>query len=146
MSIKKLFQWLNEKDFPYDENIEEENFELHCELINYYNQKRENDLASIKISPDFKTKFINELSRIQIDEKAKNYEPSFLLNFLTGKSFRYSIAFASLLVVSGILVMNTTNSQGNSYEITSAKFDRNMEKIAFDDDDLDEIEILAEIK
>jgi hypothetical protein len=146
--FRSLFSWLKESDFPTNEKIEEENYELNCRLINFYNQKRNDDLKNIQISNQFRENFLKELNKVEQDKpKSTSLLNSISTSFLETRTFRYSLSVSFAILIVWIFVTNDflfTNTINDTNR--QSKFDTNMEKMVFEDEYLDELELLADIK
>ncbi len=140
MPLKRFFSWF---DATLSENIEEKNEDrsIECSLVRSLSDLRTKELSQRRLSSDFNEKLFLELGKVEQDPLTFNKK---LEIFFQKPNTKFALVSGTVCVV-GILVISNFTFQKNSLTKID-KFDLTLETAMVEDDELDELDVISDLK
>jgi hypothetical protein len=138
--LKRFFRWFDESlSDNGEENSEDRSIE--CSLVRSLSDLRNKEMSQNKLTSNFNEKLFLELSKVEQDPLTYNLK---IENFLQKPNIRFALVFASVLVI-GLVFFSNFSFQKNI--ITKIdKFDLSLETAMVEDDELDELDVITDLK
>jgi hypothetical protein len=137
--LKRILEWFDETSGAKMEGTDREDRTIECSLIRSFSELNQKDLNNHKLSNDFHRNLLMELNKIEPDPITIENK---LKNIFEKPTLTYSLSFAGLVLL--ILMMYTSLPIGQPTKID--KFDLNLETAMVEDDELDELDVLTDLK
>jgi hypothetical protein len=137
--LKRILEWFNETNGAKIEGTDREDRTIECSLIRSFSELNQKDLNNHKLSKDFHRNLLMELHKIEPDPITIENK---LKNTFEKPTLTYSLSFAGLVLF--ISLMYTSFPIGQPTKID--KFDLNIETAMVEDDELDELDVLTDLK
>jgi hypothetical protein len=135
--LKKFFQWFDETKTAKWEGTDREDRTIECSLIRSFSELNQKDIKNHKLSQDFHSRLLSELNQIQPDPLTIENKMRDALNtpFLT-----YPLSFAGVVLIAFLVF------SGFLQPTKIDKFDLNLETAMVEDEELDELDVLTDLK
>jgi hypothetical protein len=138
--LKRFFRWFDESlSDSAEENNEDRSIE--CSLVRSLSDLRNKEMSQRKLSSNFNEKLLLELSKVELDPQTNNRK---LQNFLQKPNTRFALVTVTIFVI-GLVFLSNFSLQKNI--ITKIdKFDLSLETAMVEDDELDELDVITDLK
>ncbi len=137
MFLKNLFKWFDETKNAKWEGTDREDRTIECSLIRSFSELNQKDLVHHKLSSDFHSRLLAELNQIQPDPQTIQNK---MKNTLDTPVFTYTLSFAGIVFLLSIVF------SGFIQPTKIDKFDLNLETAMVEDEELDELDVLTDLK
>ncbi len=140
MPLKRFFSWF---DATLSENIEEKNEDrsIECSLVRSLSDLRSKELSQRRLSSDFNEKLFLELGKVEQDPLTFNKK---LEIFLQKPNTKFAL-ISGIVCIVGVLVFSNFTFQKNSLTKID-KFDLTLETAMVEDEELDELDVISDLK
>ncbi len=140
MPLKRFFSWF---DATLSENIDEKNEDrsIECSLVRSLSDLRTKELSKRKLSSNFNEKLFLELGKVEQDPLTFNKK---LEIFFQKPNTKLALLSGTACLI-GVLVFSNFTFQKNSLTKID-KFDLTLETAMVEDDELDELDVISDLK
>jgi hypothetical protein len=137
--LKKILDWFDETKGAKMEGTDREDRTVECSLIRTFSELNHKDLKNHKLSNDFHTNLLRELNKIEPDPLTFENK---IKNAFEKPTLSYSLSFAGLVILISLMYTSFPNGQPTKID----KFDQNLETAMYEDDELDELDVLTDLR
>ena len=140
MPLKRFFSWFDESLSKSTEESSEDR-SIECSLVRGLSDLRNKEMSQRKLSDNFNEKLFQKLERVE--QEPPTYSRKLEI-FIQKPNSKFILVSASIFLIGSVFIYNFSSQKNMITRID--KFDLSLETAMVEDDELDELDVITDLK